>query len=117
MTSCASLTTVARQPPVVMQDAPVGRGGDEPDGGRDRHDGLATPYAGLLTGRALRAREHRLSFRVTPTDATSRQDGPVLLLGGSGKVSFGRRIREDPLISVFRVSYIYTHSEVVSSPK
>ena len=27
--------------PVVMQDAPVERGGDEPDGGRDRHDGLA----------------------------------------------------------------------------
>ena len=40
-----------------------------------------------------------------------------MVLGGSGKVSFGRRIREDPLISVFRVSYIYTHSEVVSSPK
>ena len=70
MTSCASLSMVARQPPVVMQDAPVGRGGDEPDGGRDRHDGPATPCAGLLTGRALRAREHRLSFCVQATVAT-----------------------------------------------
>ena len=71
--------TVARQPPVVMQDAPVGRGGDEPDGGRDRHDGPATPCAGMLTGRALRAREHRLSFRVTPTVATSQI--PMCCLG------------------------------------
>ena len=60
-------------------DAPVGRGGDEPDGGRDRHDGPARPCAGLLTGRPLRAREHRLSFRVTPTVATSL--GRVAALG------------------------------------
>ena len=72
----ASLTMVARQPPVVMQDAPVGRGGDEPDGGRDRHDGPATPCAGLLTGRALRAREHRLSFCVQATVATSHRAAP-----------------------------------------
>ena len=60
-----------RQPSVVMQDAPVGRGGDEPDGGRGQHGGPAQPCAGLLTGGPLRAREHRLSFRVTATVATS----------------------------------------------
>ena len=79
-----------------MQDAPVGRGGDEPDGGRDRHDGPATPCAGLLTGRALRAREHRLSFHVTPTVATSPEfdgenDFEGLILCGDG---LGRRIYE-----------------------
>ena len=63
---------MARQPPVVMQDAPVGRGGDEPDGGRDRHGGLTQPCAGLLTGGPLRAREHRLSFREKATVATSQ---------------------------------------------
>ena len=36
-----------------------------------------------------------------------------MVLGGSGKVSFGRRIREDLRIQ----SELYTHSEVVSSPK
>ena len=89
--------TVARQPPVVMQDAPVGRGGDEPDGGRDRHDGPATPCAGMLTGRALRAREHRLSFRVTPTVATSQI--PMCCLG-YGRVTPASGVR------VARVLYL-----------
>ena len=34
---------------------------------------------------------------------------------GSGKVSFGRRIREDPYLRI--QSELYTHSEVVRSPK
>ena len=55
----------------VRWDAPVGRGGDEPDGGRDRHGGPARPCAGLLMGGPLRAREHRLSFRDAATGATS----------------------------------------------
>ena len=35
-----------------------------------------------------------------------------MVLGGSGKVSFGRKIRENRI-----QSELYTHSEVVSSPK
>ena len=42
-----------------MPDEPVGRVRDEPDGGRDRHDGLARSCAGELPGRRLRARGHR----------------------------------------------------------
>ena len=38
-----------------------------------------------------------------------------MVLGGSRKVSFGRRIREDPYLRI--QSELYTHSEVVSSPK
>ena len=37
------------------------------------------------------------------------------LAGGSGKVSFGRRIREDPCLRI--QGELYTRSEVVSSPK
>ena len=60
--------------PVVMQDAPAGRGGDEPDGGRDRHDGLARLSAAELTERALWSRTLSLfSFRVTAAVATSLQ--------------------------------------------
>ena len=39
----------------------------------------------------------------------------VLHLGGSGKVSFGRRIREEPGLRI--QGELYTRSEVVSSPK
>ena len=45
-----------RQPPAVMQRARVGRVGDVPDGGRDRHDGRARLCAAELTGRPLRTR-------------------------------------------------------------
>ena len=38
-----------------------------------------------------------------------------MVLGGSGKVSFGRRIREDPYLRF--QGELCTHSEVVSSPK
>ena len=38
-----------------------------------------------------------------------------MVLGGSGKVSFGRRIRAGPYLRI--QSELYTHSEVVSSPK
>ena len=36
-----------------MPDEPVGRVRGEPDGGRDRHDGLARPCAGEVPGRRL----------------------------------------------------------------
>ena len=39
-----------------MQDARVGRVGDVPDGGRDRHDVRARLCDAELTGRSLRAR-------------------------------------------------------------
>ena len=67
-----------------MQDAPVGRGGDEPDGARDRHDGLAQPCASWLKGESLRAREHRLSFCGKATVATSPHRGQ----GGATGVSY-----------------------------
>ena len=67
----------------LMDNCVVGAG-DEPDGGRDRHDGPATPCAGLLTGRALRAREHRLSFRGTATVATSRNTSQNTSVGNLG---------------------------------
>ena len=67
-----------------MQDEPVGRAGDEPDGERDRHGGRAQPHAELLTGGSLRAREHRLSFVVTATVATSRPESAPYLQGGPG---------------------------------
>ena len=38
-----------------------------------------------------------------------------MVFGGSGKVSFGRRIRAGPYLRI--QSELYTHSEVVSSPK
>ena len=38
-----------------------------------------------------------------------------MVLGGSGKVSFGRRIRAGPYLRI--QSELYTHCEVVSSPK
>ena len=38
-----------------------------------------------------------------------------MVLGGSEKVSFGRRIRAGPYLRI-QVE-LYTHSEVVSSPK
>ena len=39
-----------------MQDARLGRVGDVPDGGRDRHDGRARLCAAELTERPLRTR-------------------------------------------------------------
>ena len=72
MTSCTSLTPSGVEPPCVMQDAPFGRGGDEPDGGCDRHIGLARPHAAEAMGRAMGARDGILiSYRVTPTVKTS----------------------------------------------
>ena len=72
ITSCASVTPTARQPHKVMPGERVGRARGEPDGGRDRHDGPAAWCAGVATVGPLRAREHRLSFSVTATVATSR---------------------------------------------
>ena len=64
-TLCASLAPTADPPHIVVLGEPVGRGADVPDEGRDRHDGRARPRAEERTERALRARDNRLSFRVT----------------------------------------------------
>ena len=45
MTSCALVAVGCRQPHKVMQGERVGRACGEPDGERDRHDGLAQPCA------------------------------------------------------------------------
>ena len=55
-----------------MQGERVGRACGEPDGGRDRHDGLAQPCAVELTERPLRSREYRISFCEAATVATSQ---------------------------------------------
>ena len=57
--SCTRLASTGRRPCVLMPDEPIGRVRGEPDGGRDRHDGLARPCAGEVPRRRLRARGHR----------------------------------------------------------
>ena len=47
--------------------------------------------------------------------SATRADKGRMVLGGSGKVSFGRRIREVPCLRF--QGELRTHSEVVSSPK
>ena len=49
-------TTAARQPHCIVQAEPDGRAGDEPDGGRVGHDGLARWRAGVATDRPLGTR-------------------------------------------------------------
>ena len=60
-------------------------------------------------------RRDRLAVQMFPEQGSSKiaegatsykQQGQDMVLGGSGKVSFGRRIREDR-IQAFRVSYIH----------
>ena len=46
---------------------------------------------------------------------SSTASGRMVLGRGSGKVSFGRRIREDPSLRI--QGELYTHFEVVSLPK
>ena len=51
-----------------VSGGPVGRGSDQPDGGRDQHDGRARPRAEARTERALEAQERTLfPFRVRCT--------------------------------------------------
>ena len=52
ITSCASVAPTARKPHKVMQGERVGRACGEPDGERDRHDGLAQPRAVRHAGEA-----------------------------------------------------------------